>query len=662
MKKVLSILIIAVLLLSALPVAAGAAGAEPAVTGAYHELAETGGGTTGDCSWDYSNGKLTISGNGKMHDYTGVLADSDGFAPWYKYKEEITSVVVKSGVTHIGQYSFKEFSKLTSVSIADTVTTIGDSAFFKCSSLKSITLPKNMEELGGIFTRCTALKSIKIPESVTSIGSYAFYYCTSLETVEFPANLRSIDSYAFFNCTSLKSVTLGKKISSLERYSLGYLEGYEKDTGFTIRGYTGTQAEKYATLNKFSFVSIGIVDTVVLQADCTVTVPQEGALPDTAPVSADSSKYSVKVLYWYRNETGYPKMTTGERFVDGKKYSVVVEFTPKGDYVFNRDTSYKINGRSTSSNTSGAQIREAAFTVGTIKITSAIAFIDKPVAGNTPDFEPESGDHMTYDVEVHYWMLREGYYPLMKSTDTFEAGKRYTLRLKFIPKEGYSFADSVVYYINGEKAKHVSDNIFEVIYPCTDTITNVDVTGVTAPIAGQAPSFDVQVPADKGYKIKSMTWFIGDSYSDYVSATDTFQNGQEYRLIISLERASDVYSFTTDKNLLKGTINGEACTIYNSYFNGDKEVQLTKTYTCSASSNTYTVGDVNSDDKVDNRDAMILDRYIAEWAGYADRIKNMDTADIDRKGSVDNRDAMILDRVVAGWQGYYEKYCIMVTG
>ena len=71
-------------------------------------------------------------------------------------------------------------------------------------------------------------------------------------------------------------------------------------------------------------------------------------------------------------------------------------------------------------------------------------------------------------------------------------------------------------------------------------------------------------------------------------------------------------------------------------------------------------GDVNSDGEVDNRDAMILDRYVAEWAGYADRIKNMDAADLDRKGSVDNRDAMILDRVVAGWTGYYEKYCIMV--
>ena len=74
----------------------------------------------------------------------------------------------------------------------------------------------------------------------------------------------------------------------------------------------------------------------------------------------------------------------------------------------------------------------------------------------------------------------------------------------------------------------------------------------------------------------------------------------------------------------------------------------------------YTVGDVNGSGEVDNRDAMILDRYIAGWDGYAERITNMDAADLDRKGSVDNRDAIILDRVAAGWVGYYEKYCITV--
>ena len=74
----------------------------------------------------------------------------------------------------------------------------------------------------------------------------------------------------------------------------------------------------------------------------------------------------------------------------------------------------------------------------------------------------------------------------------------------------------------------------------------------------------------------------------------------------------------------------------------------------------YTIGDVNADKDVNNRDAMILDRYVADWPGYDEYIKIMDAADLDRKGTVDNRDAMILDRYVAGWTGY-ERYIVGVS-
>ena len=72
-------------------------------------------------------------------------------------------------------------------------------------------------------------------------------------------------------------------------------------------------------------------------------------------------------------------------------------------------------------------------------------------------------------------------------------------------------------------------------------------------------------------------------------------------------------------------------------------------------------GDVNLDGDINNRDAMILDRYVAEWKGYDKQIKSMDAADMDRGGSVDNRDAMILDRYVAGWKGY-ERFIVPIDG
>lgn len=86
MKKLVSILIIAVLLISALTVTAAAAITES--------------GTTGDCTWTLDNdGTLTISGNGATGDYNW-----NDNAPWYDM--EVKKIVIENGVTKIGSHAF----------------------------------------------------------------------------------------------------------------------------------------------------------------------------------------------------------------------------------------------------------------------------------------------------------------------------------------------------------------------------------------------------------------------------------------------------------------------------------------------------------------------------------------------------------------------------
>ena len=103
-----------------------------------------------------SEGVLTISGSGGMHDYDGPSSP-----PWYRSRSMVKSAVIADGVTSIGEW-----------------------AFFGCGSLTSVT----------------------IPNSVTSIGRYAFYYCTSLTSVTIPDSVTSIGGSAFYNCTSLTDV------------------------------------------------------------------------------------------------------------------------------------------------------------------------------------------------------------------------------------------------------------------------------------------------------------------------------------------------------------------------------------------------------------------------------------------------------------------------
>ncbi len=162
--------------------------------------------TSGKCgenvSWSLKDGVLTISGTGKMTDYNRIDTES----PFYD-RDDIKSVVIKSGVTSIGYSAFVWCDSLTSVTIPSSVTSIGNSAFDECTSLTSVTIPNSVISIGNsAFDGCTSLTSVTIPKSVTSIGSCAFYGCTSLANVTIPNSVTSIGGSAFSETKWLKNL------------------------------------------------------------------------------------------------------------------------------------------------------------------------------------------------------------------------------------------------------------------------------------------------------------------------------------------------------------------------------------------------------------------------------------------------------------------------
>lgn len=69
---------------------------------------------------------------------------------------------------------------------------------------------------------------------------------------------------AFCGNTSLKNVTIPDSVSYIGGYAFGYIYNYdiwdyEKVDGFTIYGYTNSEADLYAIKNGFTFVSLGTV-------------------------------------------------------------------------------------------------------------------------------------------------------------------------------------------------------------------------------------------------------------------------------------------------------------------------------------------------------------------------------------------------------------------
>lgn len=94
---------------------------------------EIASGTCGEnLTWAFENGVLTIDGEGSMMDY-----DADD-APWKNYRGDITSVVIKSGATTIGNSAFKGCNNITNVTVPETVTSIGTNAFTNCTSLTDV--------------------------------------------------------------------------------------------------------------------------------------------------------------------------------------------------------------------------------------------------------------------------------------------------------------------------------------------------------------------------------------------------------------------------------------------------------------------------------------------------------------------------------------------
>ena len=253
-KRLLSILLAAVMVLSAVPLGLGL------VDTAY--AAETANsGTCGDnVTWRLSDdGVLTISGTGDMADF-----EWDG-TPWCSVSSQVKSVVIKDGVTSIGDCAFGGCISLTSVSIPDGVISIGFAAFESCSLLTGVTIPNSVTGIGDYaFGYCSSLISVTIPGSVTSIGEAAFAggstsvnvsrenknYCSvdgglydkQKTTIFHPGKIQNgafrvpdgvtrIGDSAFFDCTSLTSVIIPKSVTSIG--SLAFL-GCIRLTNVTI--------------------------------------------------------------------------------------------------------------------------------------------------------------------------------------------------------------------------------------------------------------------------------------------------------------------------------------------------------------------------------------------------------------------------------------------
>ena len=153
-------------------------------------------------SFDSKTGTLTISGTGEMDDYN----EHDIKAPWKKYNNYMTNIIIENGITSIGNYAFW-CSEAFNITIPNSVKNIGKGAFAYCKNLTNVTIPNGVTSINYYtFDFCNSLTNITIPNSVTSIDNYAFKNCTNLKSITIPNSVTSINYSVFSGCTSLKDI------------------------------------------------------------------------------------------------------------------------------------------------------------------------------------------------------------------------------------------------------------------------------------------------------------------------------------------------------------------------------------------------------------------------------------------------------------------------
>ena len=218
--------------------------------------AASASGKLGDnLSWSLNtSGVLTISGSGQMITWNNSISQ-----PWYDYREDIKSVVIKEGVTSISAYAFHQCTNLTTVSIPASVNYYMSDPFGYCDSLTkftvasgntilstdsygvlynkdkttihtyttgrtgAFTVPSTVTYLNNdSFSHSAGLTAITFPDTLRGLGNSALAYCTSLTSVTLPDSVISIGGYILQGCTSLTSVRLSDGITS---FPYGILTG-----------------------------------------------------------------------------------------------------------------------------------------------------------------------------------------------------------------------------------------------------------------------------------------------------------------------------------------------------------------------------------------------------------------------------------------------------
>lgn len=252
MKKFLSVLLTAVLVLSAIPMA----GVADLLKNADFSFLSVRAFAASD-EWEYE-----------------ILDDDTACITLYNGSEVnvvIPASVDNHTVSSFGNRVFYNCIDIESVVIPDTVTALGTEMFYNCTSLQRVVIPDSVTTIGEkAFYNCASLSDVTLPGSVTTISTSAFYKCTALTEFTVPASVKTVGSYAFSLCENISKVTVedlsawfsidfGDETATPLYYGADFYLGDTKIVELTI-------PEDVTTLKKYAMCGNTSVTKVIIPA------------------------------------------------------------------------------------------------------------------------------------------------------------------------------------------------------------------------------------------------------------------------------------------------------------------------------------------------------------------------------------------------------------
>ena len=181
--------------------------------------------------WEVSTGvfsgkTLTISGTGAMPNFDFPHGN---LAPWWNYdalgmltsfgnfklEGELKKVVIKDGVTNVGDYALFFLPAATQVTLPGSVTRIGRYGIAMCSKLTGMSIPKGVTEIGDFGLAGDGLTAVTLPDGLQSLGRGAFDTCASLTNTTLPAAITAVPGKCFADCTKLLNVKYAGTVTAI---------------------------------------------------------------------------------------------------------------------------------------------------------------------------------------------------------------------------------------------------------------------------------------------------------------------------------------------------------------------------------------------------------------------------------------------------------------